>query len=112
MTIDRRAFLAAALSGSVAFPFAHRALAQTEVERVDALIARMTIEEKAGQLNLLNDPFRWRPEGVNPGDFNPDQAAIAADNQVPDTIRSRAVQIAGTLGVDATASLPTVARQD
>ena len=39
-------------------------------------------------------------------------AAIAADNQVPDTIRSRAVQIAGTLGVDATASLPTVARQD
>jgi hypothetical protein len=39
-------------------------------------------------------------------------AAIAADNQVPETIRSRAVQIAGTLGVDATASLPTAARQD
>ena len=39
-------------------------------------------------------------------------AAIAADNQVPDTIRSRAVQIAGTLGIDATASLPAVARQD
>ncbi len=37
-------------------------------------------------------------------------AAIAADTQVPDTIRSRAVQIAGTLGVDATASLPNVAR--
>ena len=37
-------------------------------------------------------------------------AAIAADNQVPDSIRSRAVQIAGTLGVDATASLPAVAR--
>lgn len=33
-------------------------------------------------------------------------AAIAADRQVPDSIRSRAVQIAGTLGVDATASLP------
>ena len=33
-------------------------------------------------------------------------AQIAADNQVPDTIRSRAVQIAGSLGVDATASLP------
>ena len=33
-------------------------------------------------------------------------AAIAKDEQVPDTIRSRAVQIAGTLGVDATASLP------
>ncbi|MCY7280536.1 MAG: tetratricopeptide repeat protein [Sphingomonas bacterium] len=37
-------------------------------------------------------------------------AAIAADNEVPDTIRSRAVQIAGTLGVDATASLPGITR--
>ena len=37
-------------------------------------------------------------------------AAIAADNDVPDTIRSRAVQIAGTLGVDATASLPNITR--
>jgi len=37
-------------------------------------------------------------------------AAIAADDQVPGTIRSRAVQIAGTLGVDATASLPTLSR--
>ncbi|HEV2044794.1 MAG TPA: tetratricopeptide repeat protein [Sphingomicrobium sp.] len=37
-------------------------------------------------------------------------AAIAADNQVPNTIRSRAVQIAGTLGVDATASLPSITR--
>ncbi|MCY7270590.1 MAG: tetratricopeptide repeat protein [Sphingomonas bacterium] len=37
-------------------------------------------------------------------------AAVAADNDVPDTIRSRAVQIAGTLGVDATASLPGITR--
>ena len=37
-------------------------------------------------------------------------AAIAADNQVPATIRSRALQIAGTLGVDATASLPGITR--
>ena len=37
-------------------------------------------------------------------------AAIAADNDGPDTIRSRAVQIAGTLGVDATASLPGITR--
>jgi len=37
-------------------------------------------------------------------------AAMAADKQVPDTIRSRAVQIAGTLGVDATASLPAAAQ--
>ena len=33
-------------------------------------------------------------------------ARIAADKQVPQSIRSRAVQIAGSLGVDATASLP------
>jgi hypothetical protein len=39
-------------------------------------------------------------------------AAIAADRQVPDTIRSRAVQIAGTLGVDASASLPALDQQD
>ena len=31
----------------------------------------------------------------------------AADQQVPPSIRTRAVQIAGTLGVDASASLPT-----
>ena len=37
-------------------------------------------------------------------------AALAADSQVPDTIRSRAVQIAGTLGVDASASLPGAAQ--
>ena len=37
-------------------------------------------------------------------------AAIAADRQVPDSIRARAVQIAGTLGVDASASLPTIAQ--
>ncbi len=34
-------------------------------------------------------------------------AKIAADSTVPDSIRSRAVQIAGSLGVDASASLPT-----
>ena len=39
-------------------------------------------------------------------------AAIAADATVPNSIRSRAVQIAGTLGVDASASLPAAARQD
>ncbi|MBA3666911.1 MAG: tetratricopeptide repeat protein [Sphingomonas sp.] len=33
-------------------------------------------------------------------------AKIAADKQVPETIRSRAVQIAGSLGVDASAFLP------
>ncbi len=34
-------------------------------------------------------------------------AKIAADEGVPDSLRSRAVQVAGTLGIDASASLPT-----
>ena len=39
-------------------------------------------------------------------------AAMAADTQVPETIRTRAVQVAGTLGVDATASMPALQKQD
>ena len=39
-------------------------------------------------------------------------AAIAADAQVPNTIRTRAVQVAGTLGVDASASMPGLQQQD
>ena len=39
-------------------------------------------------------------------------AAVAADKQVPRTIRSRAVQIAGTLGTDASASLPALEEQE
>ena len=37
--------------------------------------------------------------------------SIAADKQVPQSLRSRAVQIAGTLGVDATAQLPMAQQQ-
>jgi len=39
-------------------------------------------------------------------------AAVAADTQVPDSIRTRAVQVAGTLGVDASASMPGLQQQD
>lgn len=39
-------------------------------------------------------------------------AAVAADRQVPETIRSRAVQIAGTLGIDASASMPAIEQQE
>ena len=35
-------------------------------------------------------------------------AKIAADKSVPESLRSRAVQVAGSLGVDASASLPSV----
>jgi len=79
---SRRLFLAggAVLAGLIAAPRMAAARQAEASERVDALIARMTIEEKAGQLTLMNDPFRWRPEGVNPGDrLDADQSATAAD---------------------------------
>jgi len=78
---SRRMFLAggAAVAGMVMAPRMAAAQAQAHLERVNGLIAQMTIEEKAGQLNLENDPFRWRPEGVNPGDsLDDNQARIAA----------------------------------
>ena len=37
-------------------------------------------------------------------------AAMAADQQVPESIRARSVQIAGTLGVDASAAMPATAQ--
>ncbi len=68
------------MAGMMMAPRIAAAKAQENLSRVDALIARMTIEEKAGQLNLMNDPFRWRPEGINPGDtFDSDQSRTAAD---------------------------------
>ncbi|MBU3079325.1 glycoside hydrolase family 3 N-terminal domain-containing protein [Sphingomonas quercus] len=57
MPIDRRELLASAFAAFAALRPA-RALAAGEVERVDALIARMTIEEKAGQMTCLADSFR------------------------------------------------------
>ncbi|HEX7876466.1 MAG TPA: beta-glucosidase BglX [Sphingobium sp.] len=54
MTIDRRTILTALLS----LPLTRRAFAADEVARVDRLIARMTIEEKAGQMTCLTDSFR------------------------------------------------------
>jgi beta-glucosidase len=44
---------------------------------IEDLIAQMTIEEKAGQLNLMSDPFRFRPQNVNPLDGFGDPARTA-----------------------------------
>lgn len=51
---------------------------QRHRQRIEDLIAAMTIEEKAGQLNLLADPFRWMPTAVNPLDGTGDPARITA----------------------------------
>lgn len=90
-------------------------LAALEFDMVtpDALIARLEPLAKpgnawfgsAGELTAMAMLKQDRT-----GDAGRLFAAIAADKQVPETIRSRAVQIAGTLGVDATASLPNVSR--
>ncbi len=47
-------------------------------QRIEDLIAAMTVEEKAGQLNLLADPFRWMPTAVNPLDGTGDPARVTA----------------------------------
>ena len=78
----RRFLLAggALTAGLMMAPRMAAAQARDSLARVNDLIARMTIEEKAGQLNLQNDPFRWRPEGVNPGDaLDTNQEQTAAD---------------------------------
>ncbi|QGP79084.1 glycoside hydrolase family 3 N-terminal domain-containing protein [Sphingobium sp. CAP-1] len=80
MTIDRRDLLLGALAGSLALIRPRRALAADEVARVDALIARMTIEEKAGQMTCLADSFR---------PFNPPnpQVGIQDEKRLSDEVR-------------------------
>lgn len=80
---SRRLFLAMAAAGLgmfasnvVAAPRISSRKAEADRDRVDALIARMTIQEKAGQLNLLGDPFRFRPMNVNPLDGQGDPARV------------------------------------
>ena len=46
--------------------------------RIDALIARMTLEEKAGQLSLFADPVRWIGPAVNPAAQATSMADITA----------------------------------
>lgn len=70
---------AAALGASMLMSASQtRARVASHAERIEALIARMTIVEKAGQLNLLGDPFRFRPQNVNPLDGQGDPARITA----------------------------------
>ena len=78
---SRRAMLTGALGmaiggGLMAAPRRAAAQVAADLGRVDALIARMTIEEKAGQLNVLADPFRFRPQNVNPLDGQGDPARV------------------------------------
>jgi len=58
MAFDRREILRSAAAGVLGIGMSGRAIAATDVERVDDLIARMTVEEKAGQMTCLADSFR------------------------------------------------------
>ncbi|HUD31238.1 MAG TPA: beta-glucosidase, partial [Novosphingobium sp.] len=56
--LDRRSLLSGIVGSAVAIGMPRLALAADEVSRVDDLIRRMTIEEKAGQMTCLADSFR------------------------------------------------------
>jgi beta-glucosidase len=70
------AVLATLGAGLLAAPRVASAQQTAHRSRVEDLIARMTTVEKAGQLNLLGDPFRFRPMNVNPLDGQGDPARI------------------------------------
>lgn len=79
---SRRALLGGAGLLAASFMVSVRAAAAQDARvrhaaRIDDLIARMTIEEKAGQLSLFSDPFRHRPQEINPVDRDGDPARIA-----------------------------------
>ncbi|MBO9725681.1 MAG: glycoside hydrolase family 3 C-terminal domain-containing protein [Novosphingobium sp.] len=80
MTMHRRAVLSGILGGAAAFGLPRITFAAGEVQRVDDLIARMTIEEKAGQMTCLADAFR---------PFNPPnpQAGIQDEKRLSEEIR-------------------------
>jgi beta-glucosidase len=80
MIFDRRDILTGAVAGTFLLGLPRRALAADEVARVDDLIARMTIEEKAGQMTCLADSFR---------PFNPPnpQVGIQDEKRLAEEIR-------------------------
>lgn len=80
MNLNRRQILMTAAAGALSAGLRGRALAATEIQRVDALIARMTVEEKAGQMTCLADAFR---------PFNPPnpEAGIRDEGQLASEIK-------------------------
>lgn len=76
MSLDRRQIILGALSGAMTLGVPVRLLAQSDVARVDALIGKMTLEEKAGQMTCLTDSFRpYNPPNPEAGIQNEKQLA-------------------------------------
>lgn len=80
LNLDRRSLLSGIVGSALALGMSRMALAADEVARVDDLIKRMTIEEKAGQMTCLADSFR----PFNPP--NPD-AGIQDEKRLAQEIR-------------------------
>ena len=80
LNLDRRSLLSGIVGSALALGMSRVALAADEVSRVDDLIKRMTIEEKAGQMTCLADSFR----PFNPP--NPD-AGIQDEKRLAQEIR-------------------------
>ncbi|EJL30714.1 hypothetical protein PMI02_01960, partial [Novosphingobium sp. AP12] len=80
LNLDRRSLLSGIIGSALALGMSRVALAADEVSRVDDLIKRMTIEEKAGQMTCLADSFR----PFNPP--NPD-AGIQDEKRLAQEIR-------------------------
>jgi beta-glucosidase len=76
--VSRRTLLSGLLTGALITaprrPQAHQA---NDKEKVDALVAKMTLEEKVGQLALFDDPFRMRPRSINPEGLTLDERRFA-----------------------------------
>jgi hypothetical protein len=120
---DKKAAIAqyAAVAGDKDLPDAYRDLAlirQTVVEydslKPDEVIRRMQPLAESGKPyfgtagELTGMALIAKGQNKQAGELF---AKVAADKQLPDSLRSRAVQIAGSLGVDASASLPSAAIQ-
>lgn len=78
--LSRRAWLKGASALALA-SYAPRAIARTDAvgdRRIRTLIAGMTLEEKAGQLSLFNDPVRPGGIIVNPGTVTQSMDALKA----------------------------------
>lgn len=76
--ISRRALLGGLLTSAlITAPRRSPAQEARDEGKADALIAKMTLEEKVGQLTLLDDPFRMRPRHINPESLTLDERSFA-----------------------------------
>lgn len=105
----RRRFLLAGASSLALLAMARHAVAADDDADIEALIARMTIEEKAGQLSLFADPVRVAPQQSK---INPD-AGPSIDAGLTRRIREgRLVGLFNGIGAAAGRALQRIAVEE